>query len=253
MDEIALIFTTLPQYLITCLVVGVASAVYVLFGFGSGLVAVGGLALALPGIHDVVILILLFNIPAELLVVSKSHKIISLRGVSLICVGVGVGLYIGTKILVGCDPTFIIVLLGGFLIIAGTAFLLVGGNRVFQWPRWLGVPVGLVSGVLAGLFGTGGPPLIFYYQLAGVAKATFRGNLMAIFLFITLLRVPLCAQEGLITVARLWSSLAVMPAVAAGALLGHHIHVNLQENTFRRLISIALIVLGVILVLRQLL
>ena len=60
-------------------------------------------------------------------------------------------------------------------------------------------PVGLSSGLLTGLFGTGGPPLVLYYQLSGADKAAFRGNLMAIFLLMTLVRVPSYAGMGLIT------------------------------------------------------
>jgi len=104
--------------------------------------------------------------------------------------------------------------------------------------------VGLASGLLTGLFGTGGPPLVLYYQLSGIDKAAFRGNLMAIFLFMTLVRVPSYAGLGLITTERLWSGLLVLPAVLVGAWIGHRLQLQIDERTFRRLVSIALVALG---------
>ena len=112
---------------------------------------------------------------------------------------------------------------------------------------WTTAPVGLLSGTLTGLFGTGGPPLILYYQLTGADKAAFRGNLMAIFLLMTTVRVPSYAFFGLITAPRLWSALAVLPAVIIGALIGNSIHLRIEEATFRRLVSVALLVIGLLL------
>jgi uncharacterized membrane protein YfcA len=114
-------------------------------------------------------------------------------------------------------------------------------------PRWSAGPVGMISGLLTGLFGTGGPPLILYYQLRGVDKAAFRGNLMAIFLLMTAVRVPSYVAFGLVTEPRMWSALTVMPAVIAGAVIGNRIHLRIEEATFRRLVSAALLLIGLLL------
>ena len=54
-----LIFATWWTYALTFLVILVAQMVYVVFGFGSGLIAVGTLALIFPEIRDVVVVLLL--------------------------------------------------------------------------------------------------------------------------------------------------------------------------------------------------
>ena len=41
-----------------------------------------------------------------------------------------------------------------------------------------------------------------------------------------------------------------MPAVLAGVYIGHLIHVDLSERTFRRIVSAALVVLGLLLLVR---
>ena len=244
------IFAAWPQLAIACVVLALAQCVYVLFGFGAGLITVGTLALVFPEIQDVVVLLMLVSLPAEVFVVVKSFKHINWRGVAWLLLGVAVGVPLGAVVLRLGNATWILALLGVFLLVVGITFLRLPDGRSIRWPTWVAPPVGLVSGVLGGMFGTGGPPLIVYYQLAGVEKASFRGNLMAIFAVVTLVRLVSYSVGGLITEPRLWSALFVVPAVAVGAWLGHRAHVEIREATFRKLVSVFLAAIGVVLVLR---
>ena len=228
----------------------VAQAVYVLFGFGAGLIAVGAMALFMPRVTDVVVLLLLVSFPAEISVVSRARKEIAWRGVWWVCAGLAVGVVVGARILSRSQPGIVLTALAGVLIVASVAFLLIPSRQAIRWPTWSQPAVGLLSGVLAGLFGTGGPPLILYFRLSGANKAVFRGNLMAIFLLTTLVRLPTYALTGLITAPRLWSALAVAPAAVLGGWLGHRIHLVVSEETFRKLVSVALCAIGVLLLLR---
>ncbi len=247
MFGIETIFDSLPQFLIVCLILAIAEAVYVLLGFGAGLIAVGTMALLLPELKDAVVLLLLVNLPAELWVVRSSWQRISWRGVLVIFIGVAIGTPLGTFLLRWGDARFLLIVLGVFLVTVGAVFLFIRDTCDRQIPRWIAGPIGVTSGVLTGLFGTGGPPLILYYRLQGFDKAAFRGNLMAIFLLMTAVRVPSYAAFGLITEPRLWSALVVLPAVILGALIGNRIHLRIEEDTFRRLVSAALVILGILL------
>ncbi len=245
------VFPTLGYLVVAWVVLAVAEAVYILFGFGAGLIAVGTLALVLPDPRDVIVLLLLVGLPAELWVVLSSRREIRWRGVSWICLGVLVGVPLGTWVLTAGDAIVVLTLLGVVLIVAGGSFLAVPDTTV-RWPRWTPPPVGLLSGVLSGMFGTGGPPLILYYQLAGVDKRVFRGELMAVFLVITAIRLPSYVVAGLITPPRLWAGLAVAPAIMIGAVIGQRVHLTIDEATFRRAVSVALLVIGGVLLVRHL-
>jgi uncharacterized membrane protein YfcA len=133
------------------------------------------------------------------------------------------------------------------LIAVGGVFLTMPENRGVVMPSFTGVVAGLTSGLLTGLFGTGGPPLVLFFRLQGLTKAAFRGNLMVLFLMMGVVRLPSYLALGLITPARLIAAAAVMPAVLLGGVVGHLIHVDLSERTFRRVVSGALIVLGLLL------
>ncbi len=246
------VFDSLPVFVAACIALMCAEAVYVLLGFGAGLIAVGTLALLMSEVRDVVVMLLLVNLPAELYVVVTGWRRIAWRGVLTIFVGITAGIPIGTWILQRGEPTFLLTVLGVVLLAVGVVFLLAPGGRPRRLPRWLEPPIGLVSGVLTGLFGTGGPPLILYFRLRGVDKAVFRANLMAIFLLMTVVRVPSYAVLGLLTPPRLWSALAVFPAVLIGAWLGNRVHLRLDEDSFRRLVSAALVAIGLLLLVRRL-
>jgi len=247
MSGIETVFTSLPQFLLVCLVLAVAEAVYVLLGFGAGLIAVGSLALFLPELRDAVVILLLVNLPAELYIVRTSWQEISWRGVLILFAGVAVGIPLGSWLLRWGDPSFLLTVLGVLLVVVGAVFIFSPSARRRNGHPWVAPPVGLLSGVLTGLFGTGGPPLVLYYQLGGAEKSAFRGHLMAIFLLMTTVRVPSYAALGLLNAPRLWSALAVMPAVLLGAFIGNRIHLSLEEETFRRLVSGALLVIGLLL------
>ena len=124
MSGLETVFTSAPQFLLVCLVLAVAEAVYVLLGFGAGLIAVGSLALLLPELRDAVVILLLVNLPAELYVVRSSWREISWRGVLILFAGVAIGIPLGSWILRWGDPVFLLTVLGVFLVTVGAVFIL---------------------------------------------------------------------------------------------------------------------------------
>jgi len=244
------VFSSWPEFFGVCLVLVAAEIVYVSFGFGAGLIAVGLSAAIHPEIKDIAVILLMINLPIEILVVRNARPKIQWSRILLICLGVLIGVPAGTWILTISKPTIVLTVLGGILVLVGLAFLCLPHQAKVNWKGWSAPPTGILSGLLGGLFGIGCPPVIIYYQLSGVDKTVFRGSLMAIFLFIALIRVPSYAIGGLITEQRLWSSLAVAPAAILGALAGSRIHIQLSEEKFRRIVSAVLVLIGAVLLFR---
>lgn len=244
------IFNSPFEFAVTCAILVIAQLVYVLFGFGSGLIAVGSLALIFPEIKDVVVLLLLVNLPAELFVTWKSRQEIRWKPIAGLGVGIGIGIPLGAWLLSTIEAEMILTVLGWFLVGVGLIFVKLPAGGRFAPHAAAAPPTGLLSGVLTGLFGTGGPPIIIWYHLAAVGKTAFRANLMTIFLLMTFVRVPSYMANGLITIPRMWSSVLVLPAVLFGAWLGHKLHLQISEQTFRRLVSLLLTVLGVMLLIK---
>jgi len=74
---------------------------------------------------------------------------------------------------------------------------------------------------------------------------------MTIFLIMALVRYTTYSFSGLITATRFVSAIYVFPAILLGIWLGNSIHIQISERGFRKLISIGLIVIGMILLLKQ--
>ena len=181
----------------------------------------------------------------------KSWKDISWQGIIMIICGVAVGTVFGTMALKYGDPQFILTILGLFLIVSGIIFLIIESDIVIHLPSWCTPLIGVLSGLLSGMFGTGGPPLIFYYQLSGMKKHIFRGQLMTLFFLMALVRFTTYSFSGLITTTRFISAIYIIPAILLGIWLGNSIHIQISEKGFRRMVSIALIMIGIILLTKQ--
>ena len=250
-EFIQTIFSSAPQFLSACAIILLAQAIYVMSGFGAGLIALGCLTLVSLDVRDVVVTVLLLNVPGAAFVVAFSWRQISWREVLRICIGVTLGTTLGTYLLATSSPELVTRVLAALMVLTGLCFIgMPPTTNKFRFPTWTQVPVGVGAGLLSGFLGGGGPPLIIYYRLSGVSKVVFRGNLMAIFLATTLIRVAASAAEGLLTATRVTSAGVMMPAALLGMWLGKGLHARVSEPVFRKTVSIALAVLGTLLLLR---
>ncbi len=245
------IFDGWEVFLLACAVVFLCDLVYLLLGFGAGMLAVGMLAAILPELRDVVVVLLVLMFPVEAWVVTRARHEIRWRGVGAILIGVAVGVPLGSWALETLDTGWLLWGLSLFLMAAGGTFLFLPDRARLSWPRIAAPVVGLFSGFLSGLFGTSGPPLAVYFHLGRFDKSRFRGNMMAVFLAMTLVRFPAYVLLGLLTWSRLVSGLMLLPAALLGALAGQRLHVGIRDSTFRRIVALGLLVLGVLLVRRS--
>ena len=67
----------------------------------------------------------------------------------------------------------------------------------------------------------------------------------------TFVRVPSYVLGGLVTPVRLWSTVAVLPAVLFGAWLGNRLHITISERLFQILVAVLLAAIGLLLVIRR--
>jgi len=231
-----------------------AELIYALYGFGSGLLAVSLLALVFPDLAPLVVLLLLVNLPTELFVVLRDRKAVALRQAGPLMAAMVLGTVAGAWLLkIGAGDRRLVFALG-IVVVAFSAWFLweaLRGRAQLRRLPWLAAPLaGLTGGLLGGLFGTGGPPVILYFQLSGLPKQAFRATLLCVFLTMSLLRLPLYAAGGLIDGAMLLSAALILPPGLAGLWLGQRLHTNIPEKRFRLGVALVLGLLGLLLMLR---
>ena len=252
MDYLSLtVFPSVATLLLCAGVMLLAQGVYALYGFGSGLLAVSLAALVLPDLTALVPLLLLVNLPTEAWVSWRDRRSISFRQAGWLLPGMLLGLPIGTWLLrhMGDEPESITVL--GVVVLVFAAWLLWDSTRPAlpsrSFPGPIGGLAGLVAGTVGAMFGTGGPPVILWFQLQGLGKTSFRATLLSLFLVMSIGRLPSYAAVGLLTREVCISALMILPAGLLGMWVGQHLHIELPERRFRQGVAVVLGVLGVLL------
>lgn len=102
----------------------------------------------------------------------------------------------------------------------------------------------LASGFTQGLYATGGPLLAAALAGSGMSRSARRVTLMVVWMvFNTALTIHFVAN-GSFSSASLHASLWLLPLTALGLWAGDHLHHRVQENHFRFLVNLLLVVSG---------
>jgi uncharacterized membrane protein YfcA len=114
----------------------------------------------------------------------------------------------------------------------------------------LAIPFGGIGGLISTLFGTGGPFYVIYLHLRALDKMAFRATVAAVFMIDGGIRIAGYAITGLIGSDILLMVLAGLPIMLLAMYAGGHVHTNISQRAFSRLISLLLVGSGLALLLR---
>jgi uncharacterized membrane protein YfcA len=254
------LFGNLPSFVACALVMALAQLIYATVGFGAGMFAVALLAMVLSDLTGVVVVLLLLTLVTEVWVLARTWRQARIRLMGWLVPGMFLGLWLGTRILVTADVSVLKRFLGIVVAGGGLYFILGSWTRRGQaqpanhepprtaTPSWVSLPIGFVSGLLGGLFGTGGPPVIIFLRACRLDKAAFRSTILVYFLLMSLLRAGTYAGAGLWTVDRAVAAAWLLPGSVAGIIIGMVIHNRISERHFSQAVSVLLVVLGLLLV-----
>ncbi len=157
-----------------------------------------------------------------------------------------VGAPIGATFLKQVDASLAIGALG-VLLLAYTTWALVGrapAPREFSRPVSTGV--GVVAGILSGAFGTSGPPLVAYTTLTPWSRDEIKATLQAFFVFGGAITMGLYLYMELLTGEMLELNLMLMPVLLLGVFVGARVSRYVDQAAFRRLLLVALWIVGAV-------
>lgn len=107
-----------------------------------------------------------------------------------------------------------------------------------------------LAGVVHGAFATGGPLVVYVVSRTLLDKGAFRATLSALWLLLNLALLVGFAARGEIGAESGLRSLAWLPFLAGGLLVGDTLHRRVSADAFRRLVFTVLLVAGALLLLR---
>lgn len=117
--------------------------------------------------------------------------------------------------------------------------------------RWAGAALLALGGVVHGMFGSGGPLVVYVASREVTDKTRFRATLAALWLTLNVVLVTNYAAAGMLTRERATTSAALLPALVAGALLGDRVHGRVDARRFRSMTYAVLLAAGLALLARS--
>lgn len=136
-------------------------------------------------------------------------------------------------------------------ILLGTVILYAGANLLMKkrlQQKMSGHPVftgfGALAGFLGGLFGVGGPPLIYHYYRQPLDPVRIRTTLILLFAVSSTVRTLFVTAQGDMTLEILQLAAWAFPMVAVGTLLGRSYPPGWSAQTMRRVVFSVLILIG---------
>ena len=230
----------------------VSQIIYSTIGFGSGMFAISILALLYGKLELFVPFFILLCLPTELIITIKDHKLINFKKIRIFLITIIPFLFIGSLLLRQAENLIVLIILGILILTLAIYHLFLENRFKFKLKHSIWIPFfGSISGILGGLFGMAGPPLIFYFKNSKLTKRYFRVALLSIFIFMTFFRLLFYTGLNLLTKQIFMSSIIILPFSLLGLVIGYKLHTIVSEHIFKKITSIALFISGFLIILKN--
>lgn len=230
-------------FLLVAVVVYFGITLHSVLGFGVALICMPFL-IGILGPASAAALVAIFTVPLQLVIIWRYRHSLNVRPFWRVIVGSALGIPLGVFLLVQLDRQIVLSALGIFLIVYSLYSLLNLHLPEIRRPGW-GFGFGFISGLLAGAYNTGGPPIVIYGTSLRWKPEQFKANLQALFLISDPLVIFAHLAAGHIDAVVVQATLVALPAVALGTATGFWLSRYVNETLFRRGVLVMLCVIGV--------
>lgn len=140
------------------------------------------------------------------------------------------------------------VILGIVLILLSMYFIFWGQNIRFRPTPFKGALAGFAGGALNGLFATGGPPIVLYLTNATTENHVYFASIQFYFAIANIYATVFRIANGLITGQVLLFTAVGLVGCFFGDLAGRKLFKKLNANVLKRIIYIAMILSGIVMI-----
>lgn len=230
--------------LLTLLIALVGGGVAATAGFGFSLVAAPPLLLMYEPVQ-VTAMLLIIALATRWMLLLDTWRSARTRTIAAMLPTAWIGIGFGILIVRTVDPDDIKLLAS--LIVITASLLLIRGWR----PRHARAPaaapvVGLLSGMLSPTTGMDGAPVVFLLSSRNYDIPSFRSTITVYYYLIIPVSILALVQQGLLGRDDFLRSLAIVPPVVIGAILGQRLVRHLSVERFRHIVSVLLLVSGIV-------
>lgn len=192
---------------------------------------------------------LLLGYPTNLIISWKERRHIDLKICLPLSLMVIVGSLGGVFFLKNADVSVIKIIFGVLVVLVGAEMLIRElSQRQAKSSKLLLTIIGIVSGVLCGLYGVGAL-LGAYIGRTTTNADEFKANICTVFMIENTFRIILYVFYGIITLSALRQALTLAPFMLIGLVAGMLSAKIIDERMVKRIVIIMLIVSGIALIL----
>ncbi len=235
---------SLTLFLLATFLGGLTSGVA---GFAMGLV-VSGICLHLFTPLQTATLIAGYGFVTQGYAIWKFRQSVNWKSAAPFIIGGAVGVPIGTMLLAHTDPDALRVAIGAMLVAYSLWGLSRPSVKVAHENVSIDVGVGALNGLLGGLTGLSGIIIVIWCQLRSWPKDIQRGIFQPVLMATILMATASLTVAGAVTAETVKLYLLGLPCMMAGTWVGLKLYGKLDDNAFRKVVLVLLLVSGVSLV-----
>lgn len=195
---------------------------------------------------------LLLGYPTNLILTWRNRKELNKFVFIPLAILVLVGSIPGALLLKSVDAGYIKIVFGIVVVLLGIEmYMREKGTKHMKESRMILGFIGILSGVLCGLFGVGAL-LAAYVGRVTKTSDEFKANISAVFIVENTFRIILYSVLGIITFDAIRQALILLPFVLIGLFTGIKSGKALNEKIVKRLVIVLLIISGFALIFKEL-
>lgn len=195
---------------------------------------------------------LILGYPSNIILTWKHRNELDKKVYLPLAVLVILGSIPGAFLLKNVDARYIKLVFGLLVILLGIEMYLRDAGRIkFNESKIMLLVIGIISGVICGLFGVGALLAAYVGRVAETSKE-FKANISAVFIVENTFRMVLYSAMGIITVSSFKYALLLLPFTFLGLFLGIKSSEFLKEKYAKLAVIALLIISGVSLILKNL-
>ncbi|MBM7615684.1 sulfite exporter TauE/SafE family protein [Alkaliphilus hydrothermalis] len=232
------------QILLGFIIIFISAMTQGITSFGFSLVSLPLLGIFLP-LKIVVPVLVIYSLVLNTMILYHIKDHIDIKKIAILVTAGLIGTPFGAYLLKVTDETVLKIFVG--VLLTFTAIINYYGIKIKVKNEKLSfIPVGLVSGLLNGSVSLGGPPVVLFLTNQSVEKMKFRANLTSYFWILNIITVPTYFFGGLITKDVVTYTAYLFPGLIIGTLTGIKLGNKVDEELFRKLTLVLIMVMGIL-------
>lgn len=231
------------QDILFLIIVLATNIIQAITGFAGTLLAMPA-SIMLVGADNAKVMLNMVTMATCIILAVRNRKYIQWKILLRILVFMAVGMIAGVLLFDLIELDLLLNLYGAMILVI--AIMNLAGKQIKKITLWAGVIVLLVSGIIHGMFLSGGGLLVVYATIILKDKNEFRATISSVWVVLnTVLLIQQFASGQVTRQNGLFALAACIPALA-GVFIGNKLHNKMSGTAFMRLTYILLIVSGVL-------